>query len=776
LNTNIKREISRNIPRDMTIQFSNNTVPLFTAYGCVLLERDTGKSYIYTAVNLKNRKREVISRRSTPLTTNGVSAIAEKIRMSNVAGAGKMEADRVFGDKMAQENCKDILSSLFCEILPQCGFNIRDAQISLADEILDAISRRSIFLAEAEVGTGKTLAYLAPAIIAKRGRLNCYWNMSFYTGSPYVEMAHMPIVVATSSIALQKAIITDYIPQLSQILMDYGVIKTPLTAVLRKGREHYICERKLRAHILFERNAATKETLEELLSPRASIDLAEADGLTPYVKRKICVPDRCDKHCPHRAECQYLRFREQSESPNIDIQVCNHNYLLADAMRRSSDQRPIIPNYQMIIIDEAHKFLQAARSMYGVEMSVSSLLEIKEMAYALKFRNGAAQDEIRTVADKLAGQACRLFRRLEEQTQSDDTDSEAERFSAAIDTSASRNLRNIRDMSDSLIEMLQHEALAGSGLGRKSQLLWELEQIRNQATILAHHDDLICWVEIDSDCRLCGIPKDLSRRLYDDLWSKGVPTILTSGTLSAAGDFSYVKKSLGINYASRYRVLETSKSSPFNYAENALIYISADMPFPNQSDRDYIFAVANEIEQLLYASHGHAAVLFTSYKAMDMVLEHLEDRGIPFPMFRLGKGNIKEIEHFKQSGNGVLFAAGSLWEGIDIPGDTLSNVIIVKLPFAVPDPIGEYEQTLYDSMDEYKDCVIKPNMQVRLKQGAGRGIRTEYDTAIISIIDIRANKTYKGITLDALPNCPVTNKIEDVERFTRVKKSAEYFA
>ena len=182
----IQREISRNIPQDIPIHISESTVPLLTAYGCVLMERDTGKSYIYTAVNLKNGRRETISRRANPLTTSGVEAMVGKMRVSCVAEAGRYEADRQFGEKIGIGNCRDMLDEIFMEALPQHGFNVRSEQISMANHILDAINRRMVTLAEAEVGTGKTLAYLVPAVIAKRGRLNGYWNMAFYTGSPYV--------------------------------------------------------------------------------------------------------------------------------------------------------------------------------------------------------------------------------------------------------------------------------------------------------------------------------------------------------------------------------------------------------------------------------------------------------------------------------------------------------------------------------------------------------------------------------------------------------------
>ena len=779
---NIQREISRVIPETLPIKLSNKGEALLTAYGCVLLERDTGKSYIYTAVNLKTGKSEVISRRKVALTTSRVEAMVEKLRQSSVVGAGVLEADSVFGDQLDFRKCKQILTAIFNHILPQHGYALRNAQASLAEHILETINRRGVALAEAEVGTGKTLAYLVPAILAKRGRLNGYWNMSFHTGTPYVEMANMPIVIATSSIALQKAIITDYIPALSDILMRHGIIKAPLTAVIRKGREHYVCERNLQTQVLFEQSTKMRKTLTGLLKPNAEIDLAEIEGLTPYIKRKISVPDRCDKHCPHRDDCRYLRFRERAESPTIDIQVCNHNYLLADTLRRADEQRPLIPNYQSVIIDEAHKFLQAARSMYGVELSSLTASEIKDSVFALNLKHGAAMKLARKTARKLSTESTRLFRRLAENAISEDTEEESTRLTTEIDTEAAGYLRNIRDISENLTELLTSEPVTGNGSGRRAQILWELGQIRNQAAALARHSELIYWLEMPVpgakiEKRLCAIPKDLDKRLYDDLWSRGVPTILTSGTLSAAGDFSHIKRSLGIGRVSPSRLTETSKPSPFEYYENVLLYISETMPFPDQQSAGYIAAVVDEVERLVTASHGHAAVLFTSYKTMDMVWERLTEHGIPFPMFRLDKGGVREIERFKRSGKGVMFAAGALWEGIDIPGDALSALIIVKLPFAVPDPIGEYEQTLYQDMDEYKERVVVPEMLIKLKQGFGRLIRTEDDTGIVAILDSRVNRTgaYRKRVLDALPDCYVADDIHLIDGFMRVKKSLGYF-
>ena len=705
----------------------------------------------------------------------------------------------------------------------------------------------------------------------------------------YADMPKMPIVVSTSSIALQKAIITEYIPELSRILLETGVIKTPLTAVLRKGKENYLCERNLRAYLTFEGNSPQRRVLERLLPPSNTIDLSEFD-ITPHVKRNISVSGRCSVACPYHRKCEYIKFREQAQSLDIDIQVCNHNYLLADTLHRANGKEPLIPNYQALIIDEAHKFLQAARTMYGVELSNSSAPDILATVDKLIFKREGYQKKARKAAKKLYDESARLFQSLAEKAANDgDEDKDdTNRLPADIDLDNARHLRNIRDIADRLMFSVRDEAfyvkaeellawvrekynvdttlidlrkiLATSGeygsydeqkelmssqiiklhkaicelpeiknsliidinhrrqacrqsysperqflfndsakaidtiwqkarrllpvdsvTGKCSEwlvrLIWDLERIREQAASLLKQSNLIYWFENDVyDKKLRAIPKNLDQQLFADQWKKGIPTILTSGTLSAGGDFSHIKRTLGLERLGN-RVSETSKPSPFNHRDNAMLYISETMPFPDRHSNEYIVHTTDEIEKLVRASHGHAAVLFTSYRVMDMVWGQFEKRKPQFPLFRLDKGGVREIERFKASGNGVLFASGAMWEGIDIPGDALSMLIIVKLPFAVPDPISDYEQTLYKDMFEYKRRVIMPEMLIKLKQGFGRLIRLITDTGAVAILDSRANSggAYRECILATLPDCRVTGDIGVVEKFFIAKKPPKYF-
>jgi len=787
--TNALSEIIRDIPPDVAARHGRGATPVFIAHGCVLLEHFTGKSYAYKAVNINNGRSEQITRRVKPLTESGFEAAALKIRASGIAGPGHFTVDRPPGQNLPHDRLAEIQRLIFEDILPLYGYGVREKQAELAGHMLEVISRRDVSLSEAEVGTGKTHAYLIAAALAKRGRVNDFWLRGHYPGQSYADSAHMPVVVATSSIALQKAIVTDYIPEISRIMMERGIIQTPLTAVIRKGKEHYVCEKNLRSFLYFERDAGLKKKLEALLENRAAIDLGDVEGLKPYIKRKLGVSGRCGDDCPCYEGCRYLRHMKRAQSGEYDFQICNHNYFLADVLHRAKGQKPLIPHYQAVVIDEAHKFLPAARQMYGVELDAEAFPRFRDDLCSFTFKHYESPTPARRLAIKLEKQGKRLFRLLNEHIPQTEYDDEAERFNTVLDEQASRHLRNIRQIIDDLEAMLSEKPVLDRYRGKCSQVLWEMAKIREQATALEKHSDLVYWLEKnrpgdEQATRLCAIPKKLNEMLHRDIWSNRVPIILTSGTLSAGGrspsdsSFEHIKRITGLHLLSPNRLHETSKPSPFNHSENALLYISETTPFPaGYQDARYVDAVADETARLIRASHGHAAVLFTSYKVMDMVFEKLAKRGLGFRLFRLDRGGVSAIDRFRESGNGVLFASGAMWEGIDLPGDILSLLVIVKLPFAVPDPISEYERTLYGDMDEYKRKVVMPEMLVKLRQGFGRLIRSLTDTGVVAILDsrVRVGGPYRERVLRALPGCPVTDDIKVVKIFFRRKKPPVYF-
>lgn len=779
----IMDEVSRKIPADIRKKYGDSA--LFTAYGCVLLEKENKKSYSYSAQNLKTGRSEILCRKKTQLTTSGAADMTEKIRLSPVAGKGILQVDMPHGENLMRDSLRRILLHIFENILPGHGYALREKQAELAAHILDAIGRRCISLSEAEVGTGKTHAYLIAAALAKRGRINDFWLGGYYPRQSYAESAHMPVIISTSSIALQNAIVKDYIPEISRILLEHGIITEPLTCVVRKGKEHYLCRKNLETY-LADTDARTRALLAPLSRENASIDLGAAEGLTPYIRRRIGVTGRCDRNCPHYDGCRYLRYLDQAKSGQFDFQVCNHNYFLADTLHRANDQRPLIPHYQAVIIDEAHKLLGAARQMYGVELSSFSIPEITGDICEFTYQKGINAKGIGELAISLYGQGKRLFMLLEESIQLVDDEDESERFAVTLDKQSTAHIHSIRKLCGELLLALRDKPVLDKYFGRCSQILWELERLQEQAAIFEQHGNLVYWLEkprnsadptLGDELLLCGIPKHLDKLLYQDLWRKQIPAVLTSGTLSAGGSFERIKRVTGLHRLPADRLLETSKPSPFDHSRNSILYISKNVPFPNIKDPHYIRAVADEAQRLIRVSHGHAAVLFTSYKAMDMVFEILSEQNMGFPLFRLDRGGAGAIEKFRHSGNGVLFASGAMWEGIDLPGDILSMLIIPKLPFPVPDPISEYERTLYPNMNSFKDAVVKPEMALRLKQGGGRLLRTVKDTGVIALFDIRASEgePYHDYVLNALPSCPVTNDIAVVEKFYITQKPPAYF-
>jgi len=392
-------EIDREIPQPVSQKYGENALCL--AYGCVLLEQPVGGRYGYRAVNLTTGSAETLARKNAPITTEGMNKLIAKLRLSSVGGPGRYEVDRPPHDKLDRDRLTEILNHIFENVLPEHGFARRPGQIRLADELLHSLCKRDLILSEAEVGSGKTHAYLIAAALVKRSRVNDFWLPMSWPGQGYAESAYMPVVVSTSSIALQNAIARDYIPQISRILQQHGIIREPLTYVIRKGREHFACEKKLRAfHADADRE--TKKLLRPLLAGNV-IDLGELDNLTPYIKRRICVGGRCGRDCPCFSECHYQDYLSHAQTGHADFQICNHQYLLADTVRRAGGQPSLIPHYQAVIIDEGHKFLDAARQIYSVSFSSHTLPNIATDLRSFAYRKGGR--DIQAQADSLAEQS-----------------------------------------------------------------------------------------------------------------------------------------------------------------------------------------------------------------------------------------------------------------------------------------------------------------------------------------------------------------------------------
>ena len=626
-----------------------------------------------------------------------------------------------------------IAEQIFREILPRHGMAVREEQIALCHEVLDTLYNKEISLCEAGVGIGKTLAYLVACIL---------WQMH------RPSQLKMPVAISTSSVALQDAILNEYLPDLSAVLLSEGIITAPITAVIRKGKERFVCDARLAER---QSKAISKGSRQKgsLRMAENVLDLDHIPGLSRYDRCRICVPQSCPRDCFLHLDCRYQQYLRDSRKS--DIQICNHNYLLANASHRLEERPLLLRQYQALVVDEAHKLPDAARQMYTETLSAQDMDDLCSLLQQAHFKG--LSKRLRTVFLTLSISCAPSFAMPKR------------KISIPFSLTPFRQAA-IADC----INLLQY---IGSQPDMPHYLQYRLAETESLLRLfLLDVPTRILYLEFSADGQLtfCAASNRVPQLLRSALWNTREPTILTSGTLTAAGDFDHTEQLLGLAAYAPLRHFRAE--SPFNYRKKCLLYITARRAAA-VPENQYL---ADQIVRLTVACHGHALVLFTSYRQMRNVYDALGGR-LTFPVFQAGRGQNRSIQQFRQSGNGVLFAAGSCWEGIDFPGDMVSLLIIAKLPFPIPDPVSDYERQKYPTLQEYIAVEIIPEMQKKLRQGFGRAIRTEQDSCVVAILDERAGigGKYHDAALAALPSCPITEKIEDVQQFIREQKRPDYF-
>ena len=573
---------------------------VLTTKSCVLLEHFTGKAYSYRMVDLHTLKAKRLFSRPTPLNEVGYRRAIEKMAAQSESGIPFMQEDR--------SGASELLAHVFYDILPEYGLVLRENQLSLSLAMLEAMEKEKVALCEAEVGTGKTHAYLIAAVIYRL----------FYA-------ERQPVVISTSTIALQKALTEEYIPQISEILLGHSIIEEPLTFAVRKGKNHYACDSRVKTYLSSVRHNNRPEdgtligVLTALFVGATPLDL-DSQPLTDYVKERICV-EECRNTCGLFSVCRYRTFLRKSNQGKVDFQIANHNLVLADVLSRKGGRNRLLPEHGILILDEAHKLLEAARQMYGASLEDAEL----ERVAASIARVVAGRPEKRAalpLCEEMLGLNAALFEDLKK--------SAGARYGhncvEAISTPAILlSLKALSAVTKSL-SVLFHTA------GRKDaaykRISGRLEQKQEKLTGLYGRGDLICWLEYKgaASCRLCALPKRLDCLLHEDLWSSGRPYLLTSATLSVGGDFSHHMRQTGADLLDRKRILAVSKASPFDYRTHALLYLPEDMPFPDVRIAAYRNAVTDRLEELIRLSHGHTLVLFTSYRTMETVHQELAGR------------------------------------------------------------------------------------------------------------------------------------------------------
>ena len=635
--------------------------------------------------------------------------------------------------KYTHEKAHEEIDYIFKTLLPQRGMAERPEQIRLCHSILDAMLDGSIALCDAGTGIGKTFAYLTAGILHGKCRAA--------EGKP-----QRPILISTSSIALQSAIQKEYLPLLSSVLLSEGLISAPIEAVIRKGKAHYACDARLERRVRqvegSHKNPAARQALHTAWHV---LDLDQLSGMSSYDRERICVPKRCN--C-RRKDCRYRCFLDACQSGQYTVQICNHNLLLADLIHRSQKKKSILPDSAAIIIDEAHKLPETARQMFGVTLNAQDFAELIRSLHVERY----------VLAAELLSEAVEPL---------------AEKLSLPVEEGAGFDAYQMfleRPHQVLTVICRQLEGL----LTRETWRL--LSAVASTVSLFYLGNPEMIFYAADDDhggSMLCGTVSELAAQLQATLWRQEQPIVLTSGTLAVGKDFSRFRTATGLT--GERPVMETVCPSPFDYQHNCLLYLPTD-PIPLDA-ADYYDRLAAQIRQLAAASYGHALVLFTSYLAMSAVKERLQAAALPFPVFTMGRRPARTLAAFRAATGSILLATGAAWEGLDFAGDGVSLLIIPRLPFAYPDAVKEKERENYPNLREFLHSVVVPEMQIKLRQGFGRAIRTETDPCAVAMLDPRAarGRRYFQSMVEALPEMPVTGSLRAVEQFYRDRKGAGYF-
>lgn len=651
------------------------------------------------------------------------------------------------------------------------NYEYRPGQVEMAEAVQNVIADGGIALIEAGTGTGKTLAYLIPALAAGRR-----------------------VMVSTATKNLQEQLHHKDIPFLQKM------IPREFKATCMKGRSNYVCLHRLKQTselpILdgledvdyfdeVRKWAAKTET-----GDRAELtDLPEALSFWPQIdaRAEICLGQKC----PEFEECFITRMRRQAL--DSDVVIVNHHLFFADLALRGGDYGAVLPDYSTIIFDEAHELEDVAASYFGTSLSSFRTTDLIKDAQNLVISEPEPASELTRALARLGQRADVFWLSLRSAGPDDDRSnledsapstrpspyrSRRERGGASQDSRLAIDdsyfVRFDREGNKTLTSSGEAAIALSNALARLASALAvvndpppELDNIARRVQsmkfdlefiVSADAPDFVYWLETRGrGVFLHATPIDVSGILEERLFGEIHSAVLTSATMTAGKSFSFIKGRLGISH-SRDLIVE----SHFDFAHQSVLYLPKRMPDPRT--REFLDASVEEIVQILEATRGRAFVLFTSLASMRETYERVRYR-IDYPTFIQGEGSKGGLlERFRTTEGAVLFATSSFWQGVDVQGEALSCVIISKLPFAVPsDPVVAARQKHIDEQggNSFYEYSV-PQAAITLKQGLGRLIRSTTDRGVLSILDPRLNtKSYGRVFLESLPPCRVTRVIKD---------------
>jgi ATP-dependent DNA helicase DinG len=639
------------------------------------------------------------------------------------------------------------------------GFRARPGQQRLAEAVASAFEAREPLLAEAGTGTGKTYAYLVPALLSG-----------------------LKTIVSTGTRALQDQLYHRDLPRVRDAL---GI---GLQTALLKGRANYLCRyrtEQARGSAAFgDRAQAALFTRIVAWSGRTRMgDLAEIEDMpedSPVLPLVTSTAENClGSECPLWSECFVVQARQRAQA--ADLVVVNHHLLLADLALKQEGFGEILPGAQAFVVDEAHQLPELAAQFFGegigarplVELARDALRECAGIDGALAALQAPAQGlehatrALRAAMDVLPVRATRE-RACDEAAVAGAIAALAgalrslaaalaplREASPGLDACHARAI----DLAARLARWAETGTAAVDSSGSPGSRDVPEESTASVAVSAASTD--VFWFELTPrGFRLQRTPLDVSGPLREHREKSRAAWVFTSATLAVAGDFDHLSARLGLD-APR-TLLEPS---PFDWDTQALCYLPSGLPEP--MSRGYTAALVDAIRPVLRASGGRAFVLFASHRALREAAEAL--RGGPWPLFVQGEApRAQLLQRFRESGNGVLLGAASFREGVDVAGDALSVVVVDKLPFAAPDdPVFEarLQAVRRAGGNPFMDEQL-PQAAIALKQGVGRLIRTENDRGVLVLCDPRlTGRAYGRVFLESLPPFPATRSLSEVEAF-----------
>ena len=683
------------------------------------------------------------------------------------------------------------------------GFEYRQEQEEMAQYIQEAINEDRKIIVEAGTGTGKTLAYLIPAI-------------------KWAVVNKKKVIIATNTINLQEQLLLKDIP------LAKSIIKDEFSYVLVKGRNNYVCKRLFNELVLGKSidietfSMEAREQIEYILKwgnktktgDKAELPFEVYPDVWELVQSttELCL----GKKCPYRKECFYMKTR--MEKMEADILISNHHVFFADLnVRAETDfdsEYLILPRYDMVIFDEAHNVESVARSYFSVEVSKISFTRLLNRIYQKKNKKKKEKSALIRVEDTVdeknledSEQYIYLLNTLKEEISilqnigdeyfdeirkiyATNTEAPIKKSLNNFEMTKSRFLENLREKKDifqsKLADFLNLMMSFNNVIDEEKDKNPEVINFNNHLKMFKAYidsfkfinsfedDNYIYWLDINSkrtNVVLTATPLNIAQKLGTVLFDNLDRLVFASATIVVNGSFDYFKKSLGLDEED---CIEVIIKSPFDYNEQMSVYIPSDIQ-DSENINAFVSDASRFILNILLKTNGKAFILFTSYTMLNQIYysisKKLKDKG--FEVFLHGdKPRSQLIKEFKEAENPILFGTTSFWEGVDVQGENLSNVIITKLPFLVPtNPVvsaisKKIEENGGNSFTDFQ----LPEAIIKFKQGVGRLIRKKTDSGNIFILDNRIlKKRYGSLFINALPsqkNIKILEKddiIEEIE-------------